>query len=113
MVKLKNYLARINDGRYSLARGEEIKDGIAIVRLYEGLEPVKNSWSIIDIASGLCAGVRCQSSKVKAMKRYEELSSSAKWKSDVKKARASGQYKIRVDELLNEKQIWRQSGYEF
>lgn len=111
MPKLKNYLAR--DGKYYLARGEEIKDGIAIVRLYEeGLKPIKNSWTIIDIASGLCAGVRYQSSKAKAMKRYEELSSSAKWKSDVKKARASGLYKIRVDELLNEKQIWRLSGYE-
>ena len=98
---------------FTLARGEDIGNGLAVVRIFHELEAIKNSWCIIDVASGLTAGVTHQSSKVKAMEKYAELSCTAKWKSDVQRARSGGSYKTRCQELENEMKIWRQSGYVF
>ena len=112
MAKLKNYLVRTGGDKFLLGRGEKIDDGVAVVRLYKELDPIPNSWCIIDIASGLYIGVQCKSSKRAALEAYEKRSKTAEFKSAVSTARRSGSYKTRCEELLAEKQLWRLSGYE-
>ena len=112
MAKLKNYLVRSAGDKFVLGRGEQIEDGVAVVRLYEELAPLPKSWCIIDIPSGLYIGVQCQPSKAKCLEKWNERSATADFKSQVTRARQGGTYKTRCEELRAEKQLWRLSGYE-
>ena len=113
MAKTKNYLARMTDGSFMLARGEEIEDGLAVVHLLDGLEILKNTWCVIDIKSGLCAGIRYWKTKKSAIEMYQNRSRSADWKSKLTKSRQGGTYALRCQQCFEEKRVWERSGYEF
>lgn len=115
-MKYKNYLARVSqrEGNFLLARGEYISNGLAVVQLYKELNPVKNTWRIIDIASGLHVLNPFQTSKKKALE-YLDKSLQKVGKellNAIDEERSKKTYRERVEELQNEKRLWRLSGYE-
>ena len=112
MAKNKNYLVRTGGDKFTLGRGEKIEENVAVVRLYEDLEPLPRSWCIIDIPSGLNIGIQFQPSKAKCLEKWASKSATADFKARVTRARQCGTYKLRCEELRAEKQLWRLSGYE-
>lgn len=116
MAKNKNYLVRVSqvEGNFSLARGENIGNGLAVVQLYKGLDPIKNTWRIIDVASGLHVLNPLNSSKKKALERWDDtlLKEGRNILNQINEARSKKGYRERVEELQNEKKLWRLSGYE-
>lgn len=116
MAKYKNYLARVSqrEGNFLLARGEDIGHGLAVVRLYKDLDPIKKTWRIIDIASGLHLLNPFQTSKNKALETYVKTIQTLgqDFIDAIDREKSKKTYRDRVDELQNEKRLWRLSGYE-
>lgn len=108
MAKLKNYLIRTSTG-FVLARGEELKDYSSIAIVTQCMEPIPASkFLIIDISSGLF--IKRDSSKKRLIEWWNKHQNEMIEK--IYKARSEKIYMKRVDELNNEKRIWRQSGHE-
>lgn len=111
----KNYLCRIHHSVYGptylFAQGYEVGNGIAIVRPQVAGKDAftfEDWWTAIDIESGL--GIGCPSFKTfKAC--LERINSRKDLLDRLISARSLKSYKDRKEELLNEKYIWRQSGY--
>ena len=116
MAKYKNYLARVSqmEGNFLLARGEYISNGLAVVQLYKDLDPIKKTWRIIDIASGLHLLNPYQTSKRKALENLDKAlqKEGNNLLESIDNERKKKFYRERVDELQNEKRLWRLSGYE-
>ena len=109
-MKIKSYLARVMF-TYRYAKGYDIGDGLAVVRQYKDLDPIKNSWCVIDIKSGCGIGISNHSSKKEALEFFEIRKLDLMPK--IYKVRESDYYKKLCTELAEEKALWRLSGYEF
>ena len=111
-MKYEYFLIRTSNGGFALARGHRIEDGsIAIVRRQSQPLQFDEEFSIIDVASGLCI-IRGQYSKKKLLERWEEFKKKDPVLISVERCRSKDIYKGRVEELNEEKRIWRQSAYE-
>ena len=112
-MKYDNYLIRFNNGEFKLARGHKFDcaiDGLALVRVSTSPLEFTGDYSIIDIESGLFI---CKDKmKKKCVEKFERRNADNALIQAIKTARKSDTYQVRVFELNNEKQIWRQSGYE-
>lgn len=112
-MKYSNYLVRLNNGEFTLARGHQFDcgiDGLALVRVSTAPLEFTGEYFIIDIESGLFV---CKDKmKKKCVEKFERRNADNAIIKAIKSARKNDSYQVRVFELNNEKQIWRQSGYE-
>lgn len=102
-MKYKIYLARLSDGTFRLARGEDLNpfdvEGCAVVRLacVNG-EEFNGSWAIIDVATGLNI-LRGGNSKKKLLEHWEEIKEERNLPNRIIEVRKSLIYKERCKEM--------------
>lgn len=111
-MKCENYLIRLNNEDFALARGYKFEEGenLAIVRLSTSPLEFKGDYSIIDIPSGL--KVIREKTKKKLLEKWIYKRDYFNILEAISKAREGSKYLDRVTELNNEKKVWRTSGYE-